>query len=66
MMATTSSGYDTDLQMFVEPPHDVDLKHLSFTRWLVLHGRFEHGVAGPSTGALTDVASPPQAGERGA
>lgn len=33
--------YDTELQMFAEPPHDPCEAHLGFLRWLAEQGRFE-------------------------
>jgi len=45
--------YDGDLQMFVEPPRDLDMARLSFLRWLVERRRLEHGPAGAPCGDLT-------------
>jgi hypothetical protein len=42
--------YDGNLQMFVEEPRDIDLRRLTFLRWLVENDRLEHSVSGPSTG----------------
>ena len=42
--------FDGELQMFVEPPHEADLAHLHFLRWLGEHGRLEHEMAGPAVG----------------
>jgi len=42
--------YDKDLQMFVEPEHDLNLEKLQFLRWMVEQGRLEHVVAGESSG----------------
>jgi len=51
MTASTAGGnYDGSLQMFVESPHDVDLAHLQFLRWLIETGRLGYGTAGPPTG----------------
>jgi hypothetical protein len=44
--------YDGNLQMFVEEPRDIDLRRLTFLRWLAEHDRLEHPVGGPSTGDL--------------
>ena len=40
--------YDTALQMFVEEPREVDLRRLTFVRWLVENNRLEHPVVGPA------------------
>lgn len=52
-MATVKS-YDHDLQMFVDGPHEVDMHHATFQRWLVVHGRMNHIEQGPSSGPLAD------------
>jgi hypothetical protein len=44
--------YDGDLEMYREPPRDIDTAHLRFLRWLVEHGRLEHPPAGPPSGEL--------------
>lgn len=44
--------YDSTLQMFVQEPRDLDLRRLSFLRWLGERGRLEHDIAGPSSGPL--------------
>jgi hypothetical protein len=44
--------YDSTLQMFVQEPRDLDLRRLSFLRWLGENGRLEHDIAGPSSGPL--------------
>ena len=49
-MNTVESVFDRQLQMFVEPPHEADLAHLHFLRWLVEHGRLEHETAGSAVG----------------
>jgi hypothetical protein len=41
--------------MFVEEPHDPDLRRLTFLRWLVENNRLEHPVAGPASGELVVV-----------
>lgn len=55
--------YDSALQMFVQSPPPVDMCRLSFMRWLAEHGKLEHQIAGPSSGALVvpveAPASPP-------
>lgn len=53
-----TAHYDSDLSMFVDQPHEVDLAHVEFQRWLVLHGYADHGVAGPSSGELAEQAVP--------
>ncbi len=50
-MPTRSIRYDTDLQMYVEPPREPDLAHLRFLRWLCEHGRLEHRSAGAPAGS---------------
>ena len=49
-MNAAESVFDRRLQMFVEPPHEADLAHLHFLRWLGEHGRLEHEMAGPAVG----------------
>ncbi len=44
--------YDSTLQMFVQEPRDLDLRRLTFLRWLGERGRLEHDIAGPSSGPL--------------
>ncbi|MDP8923321.1 MAG: hypothetical protein M3O34_10660 [Chloroflexota bacterium] len=44
--------YDSTLQMFVQEPRDLDLRRLTFLRWLGERGRLEHEIAGPSSGPL--------------
>jgi hypothetical protein len=46
--------YDAALQMFVEEPHDPDLKRLSFLRWIVQSGRLvdDGSIIGISCGEL--------------
>jgi len=53
--------YDSALQMFVEEPREIDLRRLTFMRWLVENNRLEHGVVGPASGELVVVAVEPQA-----
>ena len=38
-------AYDSELQMFVEPEHGLDLNVLEFTRWLVEHGRLKGDIS---------------------
>ena len=45
-------SYDTDLQMFVDGEHALDLTRLRFLRWLAEQGKLEHAVAGEPTGEL--------------
>ena len=49
-MNLPNSCYDSELQMFADPPRDVDLAHLRFLRWLSERGRLEHAPAGPPSG----------------
>ena len=49
--------YDSALQMFVEEPRELDLRHLKFLRWLVERGRFDHGPAGAPSGELAALAA---------
>ena len=44
--------YDSTLQMFVQEPRNLDLRRLTFLRWLGERGRLEHDIAGPSSGPL--------------
>lgn len=55
-MTTTSAHWDAELSMPIEQPHAVDPNHAAFMRWLVEHGLAgaEHGIAGPSSGELTE------------
>jgi hypothetical protein len=50
-------SYDSALQMFVEEPRNVDLKRVTFIRWLVENNRLEHPVSGPASGELVVVAA---------
>ena len=61
-MNAVDGVYDRELQMFVEPPHEPELAHLRFLRWLAEHGRLEHETAGPAVGAY--AASKPQRGRK--
>jgi hypothetical protein len=45
-----SDCYDSDLQMFTEPPRDPGPAHLSFLRWLAERGRLEHDTVGDPVG----------------
>jgi len=49
--------FDGDLQMFRESPHDVNLAHLRFLRWLAERGRLEGVVEGRPSGEFADGAS---------
>jgi hypothetical protein len=51
-MNRTSGRYDSDLQMFVDRPREVDPAGLTFLRWLAERGWLEHEPLGPSTGAF--------------
>ena len=44
--------YDSTLQMFVQEPRDLDLRRLTFLRWLGERGRLEHEIARLSSGPL--------------
>jgi hypothetical protein len=44
--------YDSELQMFVEEPHEPDIRRLTFLRWLILNDRLEHPLIGPVAGEL--------------
>lgn len=53
-------GFDSDLQMFIEPEKDVKPERLRFMRWLVEKDRLEHGVFGVPSGefeSLSDESS---------
>ena len=43
----TTRQYDSDLQMFCEPPREPVLASLRFLRWLADQGQLEHHVFGP-------------------
>jgi len=45
MSKEATEPYDTSLQMFVEKPHELSKNHLTFTQWLVQHGRIETSLA---------------------
>jgi hypothetical protein len=49
--------YDSALQMFVEEPREIDVRRLTFMRWLVENNRLEHGAVGPASGELVVVAA---------
>jgi hypothetical protein len=45
IMMTTSLGvYDSDLQMFVDPPHDLNRNTLTFWWWRVRWGELDDDV----------------------
>ena len=57
----TGSDYDSEVQMFVERPREIDLAHLCFLRWLADRGYLEHAPAGRSYGVYArDAAVPAQ------
>lgn len=51
-MAKEIGRYDTDLQMFVEPPKPINVSRLLFQRWLAQNGRAEHFPEGPPSGEV--------------
>jgi hypothetical protein len=51
--------YDSNLQMFVQTPRQIDMSRLGFLRWLAEEGKLEHQVAGPSSGPLAKEPSVP-------
>jgi len=44
------SDYDSEVQMFVQRPREIDLAHLRFLRWLAVRGYLEHAPAGRPEG----------------
>lgn len=54
-MSLGRSRYDSEFQMFIEPPHEPDLGRLRFLRWLGERGQLEHEVAGLSVGTYAQV-----------
>ena len=50
--------YDSELQMFCEPMHELDLARLRFLRWLGEQGQLEHEIAGPPSGELVEALEP--------
>lgn len=46
-MGQRIGAYDSNLQMFVEAPRELNLAHLGFLRWLGENRMLEHPVAGP-------------------
>ena len=44
--------FDGSLQMFVQAADGIDMRRLSFLRWLAEEGKLEHAVAGPPSGPL--------------
>jgi hypothetical protein len=49
-MHSVKNRYDRELQMYVDEVHDLDISRLRFIRWLVEHGRMDHGVMGIPVG----------------
>jgi hypothetical protein len=37
-----ASNYDSEVQMFVQRPREIDPAHLRFLRWLAVRGSLEH------------------------
>lgn len=52
------TGYDSELQMFVDAAHEPTRESLLFMRWLAEQGRLEHDIAGPSAGEYADTSMP--------
>jgi hypothetical protein len=52
------STYDKELQMFCEAAGEPNRAKLGFLRWLVEHGKLEHGVAGLPAGEFADQGLP--------
>jgi hypothetical protein len=52
--------FDGSLQMFVQAADGVDMRRLSFLRWLAEEGKLEHAVAGPPSGPLCIGATRPE------
>jgi hypothetical protein len=48
----TAGLYDGNLQMFREPPRELDIGTLRFLRWLAEQDRLEHGTVGPAGGEV--------------
>jgi len=53
-MRLESARYDSDLQMYADPPHEIDLDYLRFLRWLSQSGRLEHRPIGPPSGECAE------------
>lgn len=51
-MMAENRYYDSDLQMFVDPPREFDRKRLVFLRYLADRGRLEHDPVSDPTGNL--------------
>lgn len=43
---TRTTGYDRDLNMYIEPEHALNLNTMRFIRWLVTTGRLEGDTKG--------------------
>jgi hypothetical protein len=52
---TRTTGYDRDLHMYIEAPHEQDLNTMRFIKWLVKTGRLEGDTKGERTHANTTV-----------
>ena len=50
-----TATYDGNLQMFCEPPAELDPATLRFLRWLAERGRLEHQTSGPAGGELGEL-----------
>ncbi len=55
-MSKEIGQFDSEMEMFVEAPHELDQNHLNFQRWLIDHGRSEHEPSGPPVrGIIYDI-----------
>ena len=57
MLQHKTTGYDGDLQMFIEPPRGTDVARLRFLRWLSERGLLEHVSVGAASGKYADAAT---------
>ncbi len=49
-MNLRGTTYDPDLQMFTDPPRELDLSRLRFLRWLAEREQLEHAPVGEPSG----------------